>query len=117
MFGGAKSITPGHVQQIRPYKYANYLPIYLDEMKSLQTFAPAIYEEFLAGNFTVHKNKSMFNCVWSDLALEQTYNREGKSSLFKGITQNKAAVQIYIKISPFLTYVSEHMTTMIPKSK
>ena len=54
----------------------------------------------------------MFNGVWSDLALEQAYNREGKSSLFKGITHNKAAVQIYIKISPFLTYISEQMKQM-----
>ena len=81
-------------------------------MKSLQTFAPAIYEEFLAGNFTVHKSKGMFIGVWSNLALEQTYNREGKSSLFKGITQNKAAVQKYIKSSPFLTYISEQMKHM-----
>ncbi|KAG1684642.1 hypothetical protein GQR58_009358 [Nymphon striatum] len=40
--------------------------------------APEVHEEFAAGKFTVHQTAGDFNGVWTDLALEQTYNREGQ---------------------------------------
>ncbi|KAG1649605.1 hypothetical protein GQR58_028853 [Nymphon striatum] len=79
--------------------------------------APEVHEEFAAGKFTVHLTAGDFNGVWTDLALEQTYNREGKTSLFKGIKQLESAREKYIKALPFMTSVSEsakqmaHMTS------
>ncbi|KAG1668451.1 hypothetical protein GQR58_017873 [Nymphon striatum] len=74
--------------------------------------APEVHEEFAAGKFTVHQTAGDFNGVWTDFALEQTYNREGKTSLFKGITQLESARETYIKALPFMTSVSESVKQM-----
>ncbi|KAG1673796.1 hypothetical protein GQR58_015406 [Nymphon striatum] len=55
-------------------KYISCLPIYLNEMQKLPETAPEVHEEFAAGKFTVHQTAGDFNGVWTDLALEQTYN-------------------------------------------
>ncbi|KAG1662587.1 hypothetical protein GQR58_020899 [Nymphon striatum] len=74
--------------------------------------APEVHEEFAAGKFTAHQTAGDFNGVWTDLALEQTYNREGKTSLFKGITQLESAREKYIKALPFMTSISESVKQM-----
>ena len=71
-------------------KYMSCLPIYLDEMKNLSESVPNVYQAFLSGEFSVHVAEGRFNGIWTDLALEQTYNKEGKTSLFKGITKSGA---------------------------
>jgi len=83
-------------------KYMSCLPIYLSEMNSLPNSAPDVHKEFEAGNFAVHQTEGAFNGVWTDLALEQTYNKEGKTSLFKGITQSESAWEKYVKTLPFI---------------
>ena len=42
----------------------------------------------------------------NDLALEQTYNKQGKTTFLKGVTQNNAAREKCTKTAPFLTSVS-----------
>lgn len=101
------TVASGHT------KYMSCLPIYLNEMNNLPSTAPDIQKEFEAGNFTVYQTEGIFNGVWTDLALEQTYNKEGKTSLFKGITHAEAAQEKYIKALPFLTSVSEHVKKMV----
>ena len=46
------------------------------------------------------------------MALEQTYNREGKTSLLKGISQAPASREKYVKTIPFLTKISESVKAM-----
>ncbi|MGH0137000.1 UNVERIFIED_CONTAM: hypothetical protein FKN15_043141 [Acipenser sinensis] len=60
------------------YRYANHLPVYLDEMKNLPQSALEGNTEFKNGNFTNHRATGRFNGIWSDLALDQTYNRQGE---------------------------------------
>ena len=74
------------------YKYVSCLPHYLEAMRSLPTLAPYIYKAFKAGQFTVHQTEGRFNGVWTDMALEKTYNRDAKTKLFTGISQRPAAV-------------------------
>lgn len=47
------------------------------------------------------------------MALEQTYNKEGKTSLFKGITKSGATRDKYIKSLLFLTLMSESVKNMV----
>ena len=70
------------VQNMMPYivsaghtKYAICLPIYLSEMRGLPATHPDVFESFRQGNFSVHRSKGNFNGIWTDLALEQTFNR------------------------------------------
>ena len=46
------------------------------------------------------------------MALEQTYNCEGKTALFKGLTQNSDAIDKYIRIFPIMTAVSQKVNEM-----
>ena len=81
-------------------------------MRALSQCAPYVHECFLNGKFTVHHTKGRFNGVWADMALEQTYNCEGKTALFKGLTQNNDAVDKYIRILPIMTAVSQKVNAM-----
>ena len=66
-----------------------FLALYLNEMRDLPQTHPAVYNEFINGNFSIRHKQGKANGVWSDLAL-----------------QNNVAREEYIKIAPFLTNVS-----------
>ena len=46
------------------------------------------------------------------MVLAQTYNKEGNTSLVKGISQNPGAREKYITSAPFLFHVSESVKAM-----
>ncbi|KAJ8416954.1 hypothetical protein AAFF_G00328320 [Aldrovandia affinis] len=94
------------------YKYVSCLPHYLEAMRSLPTLAPSIHREFKDGKFTVHQTEGRFNGVWTDMALEKTYNRDAKTKLFTGISQQPAAMGKYLRALPVLTAVSEQTKAM-----
>lgn len=73
------------------HRYSICLPVYLNDMIALSEKSPAVYQQFLQGNFAVHHVGGSFNGVSSDMALEQSYNQEGKTTLLKGISQNPSA--------------------------
>ncbi|KAL8573647.1 hypothetical protein ACOMHN_007200 [Nucella lapillus] len=60
--------------------YAKYTPVYVAEMRQLETQQPDAYKQLQSGAFVVRRSpKRQFNCVPTDQALEQTVNREAKS--------------------------------------
>ena len=93
--------------------YAVCLPLYLTDMRGLAESAPDVHTEFINGNFCVHRTTGTFNGIWVDLAHEQTYNRDGKTSLMKGTSQNPAAQEKYLKTAPFLNAVSQQIEEML----
>ena len=99
-------VTAGH------YKYVSCLPHYVEAMRSLTTLSPNIYREFKDGKFTLRQTEGRFNGVWKDMALEKTYNRDAKTKLFTGISQQPAAMEKYLKALPVLTAVSKHTKIM-----
>jgi len=94
------------------YKYVSCLPHYLEAMRALPTVAPSVARSFGNGQFTVRQTSGKFNGVWTDMALEKTYNRDGKTKLFTGICQNPAAMEKYLRALPFMTAVSEQTKAM-----
>ena len=104
------------VEEMLPYlvsaghtKYTACVPQYITAMKSL----PASVElEFQMGNFAVRRKEGKLNGVWTDMALEQTFNKDAKTKLFSGITKNKAAVAKYLKALPVITAISEETLKM-----
>ena len=107
------------IQHMLPYivavKHTNCmscLPLHLKEIRDLEEKHPADYNNFIRGRFTVHRTEGRFDGVWTDMALAQTYNKEDKTSLVKGISQNPAAREMYIKSAPFLSYVLESVKAM-----
>ena len=60
--------------------YAKYTPVYVVEMRQLETQQPDAYKQLQSGAFVVSRSPMrQFNCVPTDQALEQTVNREAKS--------------------------------------
>ena len=50
-------------------------------MRSLKYTAPEIYQEFQSENHPVKRSdNSIFNQVWTDMGLEQSLNRDSKTS-------------------------------------
>ena len=66
-------------------------------MDELPETNPEVHAEFKRRKFTICEKDGIFKGVWPDLALEQTYKKEGKSSQFKGISQNTATCDKYVK--------------------
>ena len=100
-------VSAGHT------RYMSCLPLYLKDMSELPEKHPDVFQKFEEGKFTVRQVAGPFNGVWTDLALEQTYNREGKTSLLKGISQSDEARNKYIKTVPVMTKVSESVRAMV----
>ena len=72
-----------------------------------------MHQEFEVGKLNIRQLPGTFKGVWSELTLEQTYNKEGKSSLFKGISQSNEAKNKYIQTVPLMTKVSESVKAMV----
>ena len=71
--------------------YARWGPVYLAEMKNLQTSAPELHREFENGDFVIKRSKGRFNQVPADQATEWQ-NRTCKiSNGIIGITRNDTA--------------------------
>ena len=99
------------------YKYVACLPHYLEAMESLSVIALEVDTAFKSGKFTVHQTSKKFNGVWSDMALEQTYNCDSKTCLFHGISQQQAAMVEYLTVAPRLTAISGEVKRMVLLNK
>ena len=72
--------------------YSRWLTVYIADMRNLEKDAPEVQKEFLDGNFGVQRSSRPFCSVWTDLALEQSVNRDVKcSGGLLGITRKEAA--------------------------
>ena len=80
---GAWSAHLAEVQSILPYvisskhfKYSNCLPAYVYDMQMLEVTHPQVFQKFSEELFAVCQSERAFCGTWTDLALEQTYNRD-----------------------------------------
>ena len=60
--------------------YLRWCSVYLEDMMKLESTAPHVYEQFMAGKFVVKQSPGTFKSVGADMCLEQTINRSQKSS-------------------------------------
>ena len=61
--------------------YSRWISVYLIDMRNLKYTAPEVYQEFQSGNHPVKRSdNSTFNQVWTDMGLEQSLNRDSKTS-------------------------------------
>jgi len=78
------------------YKYFNWGTIYIIDMLRLPTEHPELYQMFLQGCHIVSRSnhEDKFNCVSTDMALEQSMNRDSKTKGgIIGISNNDEAVE------------------------
>lgn len=88
--------------------YSRMIPLYLADMRLLETSHPIVHQEFMRGNWVVNKNKYVpFCAIGADHALEHINRSMKVSGGLVGITQNKSARTRYAIISPELTKLTE----------
>ena len=78
------------------YKYFTWGSIYIIDMLELPVKHPELYQHFVSGFHTVSrcKKESKFNCVSTDMALEQSMNRHSKTKGgIVGVSQDLNAVE------------------------
>ena len=74
--------------------YSRWLPIYLADMQLLEKTAPEVHDEFIKGNHAVNRCSQPFNQIWTDMALEQSINRDSKiKGGIVGISQKLGALE------------------------
>ena len=77
--------------------YSRYLSLYWSEMKALPTSHPTVHEKFIEGEFCVQRSEMQFSQVPVDLTIEQTINRDSKTSGgIIGFSRKPGAVQRWI---------------------
>ena len=72
--------------------YARWLPVHIRDMLSLQESHPAIYEQFVNGNFTVSKSQRNFSRIAIDQVHEQLNAAIKGDGGGVGLTENDAAL-------------------------
>lgn len=74
--------------------YSRWLPVYIMDMQQLAEKAPNVHTEFIKGNHAISRSSQPFNQVWTDMALEQSVNRDSKAiGGIIGITQRPGALE------------------------
>lgn len=92
-------MTPHYFSMDRP-NYSRWLPVYLADMNQLAKTHPDVHHEFMSGNHAISRSTQPFAQVWTDMALEQSINRDCKTSGgIIGISKRPGALERW-----FLTY-------------
>ena len=86
--------------------YSRWLPIYISDMLGLENTAPEVYQEFVKGGFSVNSTGKCFTGVATDQALEQTLNKDSKTSGgLVGISNNDEARTKWFLTSHFRAHL------------
>ncbi|KAG1651526.1 hypothetical protein GQR58_026968 [Nymphon striatum] len=95
--------------------YARYTPVYVAEMKELETKDPIMFNHMKSGGFVVKRAEDkMFNCVPTDQALEQTINREAKTQGgIIGFTRRKGALLRWLLTRHVTGSTQRHSKTFV----
>ena len=88
------------VQQMMPLFFAaghtNYARYGLYYLRSMQEMPSEVRKHFDNGEHTVHHTPGLFNGIWSDMAIEQTFMRYGKGrNGIVGITLKPSALKTW----------------------
>ena len=104
------------VVEMTPYMFAydhtNYAKsrsVYLCDMRLLPISAPSVLMEFEAGSHSVNRSANPFNMVWTDMALEQSENKDTKTlGGIVGFSTNPEAVNRW--------FLTAHVRTSFTRS-
>lgn len=98
--------------------YAKYTPVYLLDMKNFENKNPEAYKHLKDGNFVVKRNNlKKFNCIASDMALEQTINKDCKSSGgVVGFTKNEETLCRWLITRRLMGEYSKKVESLIIRS-
>ena len=73
----AAAMTPYFFAMDR-HNYAQWLPVYLEDVYQIESKHPRVYVEFIRGNHIVCQSSHPYSQVSTDMALEQSINADSK---------------------------------------
>ena len=92
--------------------YARWIPVHLRDMVTLSIKHPNVYEQFMAGNFTVRKTKRAFSAIAIDQAHEQNNAAVKGGGGAVGLTENPVALHRWMVSGPEVARaINEFQTT------
>ena len=94
-------------------KYRRMLPVYLADMKHLESEEPTIWNSFLQGNFAVKKSDISFTPLGADHAGEQQNKLLKIQGGIVGITKNEHARIRYFLTASILANISSELKNII----
>ena len=97
--------------------YARMVPLYLADMRSIQTSDPDIWLEFEGGNFAVNKTSVPFCSIGPDQAIEHVNRWMKVLGGLSGITLNDNARNRFFLIAPELARLAEEAHAMAGMGK
>ncbi len=95
--------------------YSRWIPVHLRDMVSLKECHPAIYAEFMKGNFVVKKSKHAFSSIAIDQVHEQNNAHVKGAGGAIGLTENAAALRRWMVSGPEMARVIEEFEGSIKK--
>ena len=103
----------GDVISMDRIKYRRMLPVYLADMKHLESEEPTIWNSFLQGNFAVKKSDISFTSLGIDHAGEQQNKLLEIQGGIVGITKNEHARIRYFLTASILANISSELKNII----
>ena len=83
-----------HFYAMDRQNYSRWIPVYIADMKRLEDTHPIVHNEFRNGNHSVSRTGQPFTQVSTDMALEQSINRDTKTrGGIVGISQEPRALE------------------------
>lgn len=96
--------------------YARWASVHLRDMLLLQNNHPTLYDEFLKGNFTVHKTTR----AGSNIAMDQAHEQENKNLKGEGgavgLYQDEIALQKFCIVGPEFVRICKEFERKHPES-
>ena len=89
--------------------YAQWLPVHLRDMLTLESKHPALAQEFKMGNFVVHKTKRDFSALALHQAHEQANAVIKTDGGANGLTENSSALRRWMVSGPEVSHLMSSM--------
>ena len=93
------------------------MPVHIRDMMSLENAHPTIYQEFLNGNFVIHKTTNPFSAMAIDQAHEQNNSIVKGDGGAVGLTQNPAALRRWMLAGPEITRLIQEFEKAVTGKK
>ena len=97
--------------------YARLMPVYLGQMNELERTDPEIWKAFKDGDFVVTQSRVPFTAMFTDQALEHEIRDLKKHGGMVGLSQDEAALDRLITITPHLSRMVKQFLHGFPQSQ
>ena len=96
--------------------YARLMPLHLAQMNALEQDDPVTWDALKSGDFVVAKSEIPFTQLFTDQTLEQEIKMLKRHGGMIGLSQDEAALDRLVTITPHLTHLVRQFLNAFPKA-